>query len=327
MAVTLSPNLRQRYLDANGNPLAGGKLYTYQAGTSTPQATYTDSTGGTPNTNPVILDANGEASVWLDQSLSYKFILTDSLDVSQWTVDGVVGLVTAGAVVTASLADGSVTTVKMADNAVTAAKLASSATVDATRAVTADHVRDGAITSGKLNASAADGSTLEVATGQMRLKDKGVTIAKMADMPIAATAAAGGLAMSAAFAWSGTTIGTDEDVTGATVTLPTTGRPVFIGLIGGPITADPDKLHSYIGFTGGAANSVTWEFSILEGATVIANYRHTAYSNDLASLPLSSINTRIAATAGSHTYKLHAKHISGLGTISIVNAAMIAYEM
>lgn len=77
-----------RAFDANGNPLAGGKLYSYAAGTTTPLATYTDATGGTPNTNPVTLDANGEAQVWLGSD-SYKFVLQDATGAVLWTVDGI----------------------------------------------------------------------------------------------------------------------------------------------------------------------------------------------------------------------------------------------
>ena len=68
------PNPEIQYLDAAGKPLAGGKLCTYAAGTSTPLATYTDSTAGTPNTNPVVLNTAGRASVWVGPAL-YKFVL------------------------------------------------------------------------------------------------------------------------------------------------------------------------------------------------------------------------------------------------------------
>lgn len=88
MSAKLLPVLKQRFFDSNGDPLVGGQLYSYVAGTSTPAATYTDEAGATPNTNPVVLDANGEADVWLGAG-SYKFILTDSDDVVQWTVDDV----------------------------------------------------------------------------------------------------------------------------------------------------------------------------------------------------------------------------------------------
>lgn len=84
----LAPTLKQRFFDTNGAPLVGGKLYSYAAGTTTPKATYTDESAVTANANPVILDANGEANVWLDSGF-YKFVLTDALDVPQWTVDRV----------------------------------------------------------------------------------------------------------------------------------------------------------------------------------------------------------------------------------------------
>lgn len=88
MPTTLSPSPKQQFFDANGNPLVGGKLYSYAAGTSTPLATYTDSTGGSANTNPVILDSRGEANVWL-ASASYKLVLKDYNDVTIWTVDNI----------------------------------------------------------------------------------------------------------------------------------------------------------------------------------------------------------------------------------------------
>lgn len=88
MASFLSPLLRQRFLDSNGLPLNGGKLYSYAAGTTTPQDTYTNSTG-TLNANPVVIDANGYADVWIDPTLSYKFVLKDSGGSTLWTVDNV----------------------------------------------------------------------------------------------------------------------------------------------------------------------------------------------------------------------------------------------
>jgi hypothetical protein len=78
-------------LDNNGEPLAGGLLYTYEAGTSTPKATYTDSTEATENANPVVLDASGRANVWLGTG-AYKFILRTSAGVQIGdTVDNIVG--------------------------------------------------------------------------------------------------------------------------------------------------------------------------------------------------------------------------------------------
>lgn len=88
--MILAPVLRQFFGYTNSN-LVGGLLYSYVAGTTTPLATYTDATGVTPNTNPVVLDANGSAPVWIDPTLAYKFVLTDSLGTSIFTVDQVSG--------------------------------------------------------------------------------------------------------------------------------------------------------------------------------------------------------------------------------------------
>lgn len=85
MAV-LTPSPKMQFESAAGVPLSGGKVYTYAAGTTTPQATFTDYTGATPNANPIILNSRGEAAIWLG-SAAYKFKLTDANDVEIWTVD------------------------------------------------------------------------------------------------------------------------------------------------------------------------------------------------------------------------------------------------
>ena len=74
-------------LDSSGNPGNAWKIYTYAPGTTTPQASYTDSTGNTANANPVIADSRGEINLWLDVSLLYKIVVKDSSDVTIWTVD------------------------------------------------------------------------------------------------------------------------------------------------------------------------------------------------------------------------------------------------
>ncbi len=79
-----------------GQPLAGGCVFTYQAGTTTPLATYTDSTGITQNSDPVILDSSGSAVIWLGPS-TYKFAVWSNggtncaLGAQEWTVDQVPG--------------------------------------------------------------------------------------------------------------------------------------------------------------------------------------------------------------------------------------------
>ena len=66
--VSLMPIPRQQFLSASGTPLAGGFVYTYVAGTSTPAPTYFDYTGTNLNTNPITLDSGGFGSIWIPSS-------------------------------------------------------------------------------------------------------------------------------------------------------------------------------------------------------------------------------------------------------------------
>lgn len=77
-----------RAFSTTGQPLAGGQLFTYAGGTTTPLASYTDSGGGTPNANPVVLDSTGSAPVFLN-NVPYKLVLKDSNGVTQWVEDNV----------------------------------------------------------------------------------------------------------------------------------------------------------------------------------------------------------------------------------------------
>lgn len=93
--VVLSPLAKQQFLDNNGRPLVGGKLFTYLAGTTTKASTYVDSGGVATNANPVILNFRGECNLWLPPNVRYKFTLSPSTDTDPptnpiWTVDNVV---------------------------------------------------------------------------------------------------------------------------------------------------------------------------------------------------------------------------------------------
>jgi len=90
MSIGLSP-IGRFWL---GLGYAGFKLFTYAAGTTTKQNTFTDSTGATPNTNPIILDYNGSAAVFLTQELLYKFVVASPTDSDPptspvWTQDNI----------------------------------------------------------------------------------------------------------------------------------------------------------------------------------------------------------------------------------------------
>lgn len=98
MAVNLSPagGVAAQFFTNNGVPLAGGKIFTYLAGTTTPATTYTSSQGNVAWTNPIVLNSGGRVSgsgeIWLTGGVRYKFVLTDANDVLIATYDNVNGI-------------------------------------------------------------------------------------------------------------------------------------------------------------------------------------------------------------------------------------------
>jgi hypothetical protein len=94
--------------DALGNILAGGQLFTYQAGSSTPLATYTTVNGTIANANPIILGADGKLpqEMWLLYGYSYKFVLETANSVLVNTYDNVAGLLTTIPLTTPSVPSG-----------------------------------------------------------------------------------------------------------------------------------------------------------------------------------------------------------------------------
>ena len=96
MAVNLSPiGNGFQFLTTTGLPLNGGLLYTYQAGSSTPLATYTDVNGTTANTNPIVLGTDGrpQNEMWLTYGYNYKFVLKDSAGVTIQSYDNLYGII------------------------------------------------------------------------------------------------------------------------------------------------------------------------------------------------------------------------------------------
>jgi hypothetical protein len=82
-----------QFFDNNGVPLAGGLIYTYAAGTTTPQATYTTSAGTVAHTNPIVLNSEGRVpggQIWL-LFARYKFVLQTSAAVLIATYDNITG--------------------------------------------------------------------------------------------------------------------------------------------------------------------------------------------------------------------------------------------
>lgn len=97
MAVNLSPvfGVAGQLFDDNGNPLAGGKIYTYLAGTTTNATTYTNSVGNIAHSNPIVLDGAGRVpsgEIWLTDGIVYKFVVEDANNVLIGTYDNLVGI-------------------------------------------------------------------------------------------------------------------------------------------------------------------------------------------------------------------------------------------
>lgn len=110
MLAQLMPSLIQQFLDNNGVALALGTITTYQAGTTTPQATFIDQTGGTPNANPLTLDANGMAQIWLSNA-AYKFVVKNASGTTIRTIDNV-SWINPGTVINSMLANMAQSTIK-----------------------------------------------------------------------------------------------------------------------------------------------------------------------------------------------------------------------
>jgi hypothetical protein len=97
MSVTPSPigGFAAQFFDNNGVILSGGKIYTYAAGTTTPQASYTSASGTTPHANPIILDSAGRVpggEIWLTDGLIYKFVIETATGILLGTYDNITGV-------------------------------------------------------------------------------------------------------------------------------------------------------------------------------------------------------------------------------------------
>jgi hypothetical protein len=95
MAVTLSlfAGVGAQFFDNNGVMLSGGKIYSYQAGTTTPLATYTSNSESAFHSNPIILDSSGRVpsggEIWLQMGIGYKFVVKTSNEVLIATYDNI----------------------------------------------------------------------------------------------------------------------------------------------------------------------------------------------------------------------------------------------
>lgn len=317
--MKLAPLLKHRFFDSNGAPLSDGKIYSYEAESTTPLGTFSNADGAT-NLNPIELDANGECDLWLDPTLSYKLVLTDGDDNPIWTVDNVTALIDEDqildesittekiedeAVTEAKIGDEAVTTTRIADDAVMTAKIADSA-------VTTDKIADDAVTADKLGTDVVDGSTLEINAGVISVKDGGVTNDKLGDRGELFT--------------SGTTTGwstsstVEASVTGCSGSLVTTGRRVRIALVptGGA------NVFAFVSQVGSALLLSCYRDSTLIGVVefvpvIVAGSGSTYFG--------SVVEFTDKPAAGTYTYSFKGKLSGGSNTATIYYGSLLAYEI
>lgn len=87
MPGSIAPIGRHTFFSSNGDPLALGTVLTTLAGTSTNTPTYTDKALLVPNANPIVLDAAGRATIYLNPAKSYKWTVKNAAGTLQWTQD------------------------------------------------------------------------------------------------------------------------------------------------------------------------------------------------------------------------------------------------
>lgn len=87
--MAIKPVLKHTFYKNDGTRNAGGKVWTYEAGTTTPKTTHTTSVADVANTNPIILDSHGECELWSDGQLKVNNLESDDTQVTGWPVDNV----------------------------------------------------------------------------------------------------------------------------------------------------------------------------------------------------------------------------------------------
>jgi len=92
--ISLFAGAGAQFFDNNGVPLVGGLLYTYTAGTTSAEATYTSATGLSAHANPIVLDAGGRVpeEIWLTAQTNYKFVLEDENNILIGSWDNIPGI-------------------------------------------------------------------------------------------------------------------------------------------------------------------------------------------------------------------------------------------
>lgn len=298
-----------QFFDNLGNPLVGGTLSAYVAGTTTPTNMFSDNAGTVAGTN-VTLDSRGEPTtiklIWLDTAVNYKFILKDSTSTTIWTIDNIApsdlvdGSITAaklanGSVTTAKIADSNVTTVKIADSNITTAKIADLNVTTAklaANAVTTAKLASGAVTATELASNAVT---------TVKITDANVTTAKIADANVTPAKLSQPLTSDTA---KSSNSGTSVEFTG----IPSWVKRISISFLEVSLNGTDDilvtggiagsySLHTYIS-TSSTTSAASSSVSSSTGGLIIRSANATTITSGIMELRLISAGLWIASFSG-----------------------------
>jgi hypothetical protein len=172
-----------------------------------------------------------------------------------------------------------------------------------------------------LNSNTVDNSTLQYTSNQLSIKALGVGTSQIAAAAVTqAKRAALGQQLSSDCGTFTTTSTSFVDVTNLTITITTTGRPVWLGLISGNPTNSADL------FINAAASFLTVNFRNSTSSADIATYSFGTTTVEDKEIPSSSANIITVPAAGTYTYKVQLKSNNG-GTVGVRNTKLIAYEL
>lgn len=328
-----------RGTDADGNPLAGGKLWTYEAGTSTPQAAFTDKSEETELTNPIILDSNGEAAVWLGDGKSYKLVLMDADDVPIWTKDDVSSIndlsISTSMLKDGVLANSAAGRLKMADGYLSAsedglAKMAAGFFQASTDAL-AKFANGFFANTDAARAKFAAGFLSATSAGRALMADGFITAAKIADgtIPVSKLVPMASAISGSCGNYSQSGSGT-FDVTNLEVSINRTGLPVELSVVADGNTNPVATGCLLIGGTN--ANPIGVRVRILKNGSEIYKTEFGGANNGAGThyyiFPSSSIrHVDRSNDTGNTTYKLQVIVTSGTNSFNFQYSKLLAREV
>lgn len=279
--ISLVHILQSGVTDDSGAVLASGTVRSYVAGTTTLTTLYQDFELETPHSNPLTLDAAGRAKAYVDGRV--KLVISNSSGTVVRTIDNVgmddsdvASSITANTAGSGLVANGNAYDVNVDGSTLTIEN-------DALSVVAAGIV---------------DNSTIEASENALRVKDAGITLAKLSAITKTVSSSSG--------SYTNTNLGVYADVTNLSVTITTVGRMV-------EVFVQPDGHATNMAYFSSATGSIF--VRLLRDGSAIANW---ALVNGGEYHPANLVFRDFNMSAGSRTYKLQVA-----GTANVLAANMV----